>query len=82
LSAAVAATKEIGVLSGIRVERRESGDAGEFAKLEAMSADELRSFLTAALDGDEVLEADGDGGSVHCRVGPGNFTPSPSQIRT
>jgi hypothetical protein len=47
------------------VERRESGDAGEFAKLEAMSADELRSFLSAALEGDEVLEADGDGGSVH-----------------
>ena len=47
------------------MERRESGDAGEFAKLEAMSADELRSFLTAALEGDEVIEADGDGGSVH-----------------
>jgi phage terminase small subunit len=64
-SAAIAALKEIGVLTGIRVERRESGDAGEFAKLEAMSADELRSFLNSALEGDEVIEADGDGGSVH-----------------
>lgn len=45
LSATVAATKEIGVLSGIRVERRETGDPGEFAALEKMSSAELLAFL-------------------------------------
>jgi hypothetical protein len=37
--------KEKGILSGKRVERRESGDAREFAKLEQMSAEELIAFL-------------------------------------
>ena len=61
LSAAVAATKEIGVLTGIRVERRESGDAGEFAKLEAMTAEELLVFIKQVEQGHDVQ----DGESVH-----------------
>ena len=48
-SAAVAATKEIGILSGIRIERSERGMPGEFDELERMSADELRAFVGKTL---------------------------------
>jgi hypothetical protein len=57
-AAAIAAVKEKGVLSGQRVERRESGGPGEFAELENMTADELRAFLR------EKYETLSDG-SVH-----------------
>jgi hypothetical protein len=43
-SAAVAAIKEKGVLSGKRVERTERGAPGEFEWLEDLSADELKAF--------------------------------------
>jgi hypothetical protein len=46
------------VLSGQRVERRESGSPGEFAELENMTADELRAFLRE--EDDTVSD-----GSVH-----------------
>ena len=48
-SAAVAATKEIGILSGIRIERSERGMPGEFDELERMSAGELRAFVEKTL---------------------------------
>jgi phage terminase small subunit len=57
-AAAIAAIKEKGVLSGQRVERRESGSPGEFAELENMTADELRAFLR---EKDETVSD----GSVH-----------------
>jgi phage terminase small subunit len=57
-AAAIAAIKEKGVLSGQRVERRESGSPGEFAELENMTADELRAFLRE--EDDTVSD-----GSVH-----------------
>jgi hypothetical protein len=41
ISAAVAALKEIGVLSGIRIERSERGAPGEFDWLDRLSVDEL-----------------------------------------
>jgi hypothetical protein len=41
----VAAIKEIGILSGKRVERRESGEPGEFEKLEQMTAAELVEYI-------------------------------------
>ena len=44
-AAAVAAVKEKGVLSGKRVERRESGSPGEFADLENMTAKQLAEFI-------------------------------------
>jgi hypothetical protein len=44
-AAAVAAVKEKGVLSGKRVERRESGSPGEFADLENMTAAQLADFI-------------------------------------
>ncbi|HEY4859603.1 MAG TPA: hypothetical protein VII14_06655 [Xanthobacteraceae bacterium] len=44
-AAAVAAVKEKGVLSGKRVERRESGAPGEFADLENMTAEQLAEFI-------------------------------------
>jgi phage terminase small subunit len=44
-SAAVAATKEIGILSGIRIERSERGAPGEFDWLETASAQQLVAFI-------------------------------------
>ena len=44
-AAAVAAVKEKGVLSGTRVERRESGAPGEFAEIENMTAEQLADFI-------------------------------------
>jgi hypothetical protein len=49
-SAAVAATKEIGVLTGIRIERSERGMPGEFDWLEKLSIDELRLLADGKLD--------------------------------
>src|SRR5262245_39566336 len=45
-SAAVAAVKEIGILSGIRIERAERGIPGEF---DNMSVDELRAYIRSQL---------------------------------
>src|SRR5262249_28811124 len=49
-AAAVAATKEIGVLAGIRVERSERGAPGEFDWLDKLSVDELRALADGKLD--------------------------------
>jgi hypothetical protein len=49
-SAAVAATKEIGVLAGIRIERSERGMPGEFDWLDKLSVDELRLLADGKLD--------------------------------
>ena len=49
-SAAIAAIKEIGVLSGIRIERSERGMPGEFDWLEKLSVDELRLLADGKLD--------------------------------
>jgi phage terminase small subunit len=50
LSAAVAAIKEIGVLSGIRIERSERGQPGDFDWLEKLSVEELRALADGKLD--------------------------------
>jgi hypothetical protein len=60
-AAAIAAVKEIGVLTGIRIERRESGEPGEFAELENMTAEELRAYIKQ-LESDEAGPFDN---SVH-----------------
>lgn len=44
-SAAVAAIREKGVLSGKRVERSEQEQPGEFADLDGMNVDQLREYL-------------------------------------
>lgn len=44
LSAGVAAIKEIGILTGLRVDRREVGAPGEFSRL---SDEELQQWITA-----------------------------------
>jgi hypothetical protein len=44
-TAMVAAIKEKGVLSGKRVERRESGAPGDFGWIENASAEELQAFI-------------------------------------
>ena len=49
LSAATAAVKEIGVLSGIRIERSERGQPGEFEFLEKMSPEELEAYARGEL---------------------------------
>jgi hypothetical protein len=49
-AAAVAALKEIGLLSGIRIERSERGSPGEFDWLEKLSVDELRQLASGELD--------------------------------
>jgi phage terminase small subunit len=49
-SAAVAATKEIGVLSGIRIERSERGQPGEFDWVEKLSVEELQALAEGKLD--------------------------------
>jgi len=41
----LAAVKEKGVLTGVRVERNEQGAPGKFADLENMTADELKAFV-------------------------------------
>jgi hypothetical protein len=46
----VAAIKEIGVLSGVRVERSERGMPGEFDWVEKLSADELEALADGRLD--------------------------------
>ena len=49
-AAAMTAIKEIGILTGIRIERRESGAPGEFAEIENMTAEELEAFITGELE--------------------------------
>ena len=49
-SAAIAAVREKGVLSGKQVERSERGVPGEYADLENMTADELRAALVEGLE--------------------------------
>jgi len=49
-SAAVAATKEIGVLAGIRIERSERGAPGEFDWIDKLSVDELQALADGKLD--------------------------------
>jgi hypothetical protein len=49
-SAAVAAHKEIGVLSGKRIERSERGMPGEFDWLDKVSAEDLRLAAAGKLD--------------------------------
>ena len=44
-TAMVAAIKEKGILSGKRVERRESGAPGDFEWIENASAEELQAFI-------------------------------------
>jgi hypothetical protein len=49
-SAATAAIREIGVLSGKRIERSESGMPGEFEWLENLSVEELGLLAQGKLD--------------------------------
>jgi phage terminase small subunit len=50
MSAATMALKELGVLSGIRIERSERGSPGQFDWLEKLSVDELRQLAAGELD--------------------------------
>ena len=44
ISAGVAAVKELGILTGLRIDRREVGSPGDF---ERMSDDELQRFIAS-----------------------------------
>jgi hypothetical protein len=50
ISAAVAATKEIGILTGLRIERSERGAPGEFDWVEKLSIEELKLLAAGKLD--------------------------------
>jgi hypothetical protein len=63
-NAAVTALKEVGVLSGLRTERREHALAGMFDVIERMSVDELNGFIAGDLtitDSGQVVPAIGQG---------------------
>src|SRR5215813_9231841 len=64
-SAAVAATKEIGVLSGIRIERSERGQPGEFDWLDKLSVEELRLLADGKLDIASYRQGDAGAGRGH-----------------
>jgi hypothetical protein len=49
-SAAVAATKEIAILCGLRIERSERGQPGEFEWIEKLTVDELQLLAEGKLD--------------------------------
>jgi hypothetical protein len=57
LGAAVAAAKEIGVLTGIRVERSERGAPGEFDWVEKLTVEELRALARGELDIEAVRQS-------------------------
>ena len=58
-SAAVAAAKEIGVLSGIRIERSERGQPGEFEWLDKLNVEELRLLAEGKLDIEAYRQQEG-----------------------
>ena len=53
-TAALLAYKELGILSGKRIERREAGAPGEFAEIEALSSEELEKRIRAEIDAGKV----------------------------
>ena len=60
-SAAIAAIKEKGVLSGKRVERSERGDPGEFEFLNRLTPEELKLLAAGELDLESFQSGAGDG---------------------
>ncbi|MCX7313731.1 MAG: hypothetical protein NTV56_18900 [Alphaproteobacteria bacterium] len=55
LSAGVAAIKEIGILTGLRIDRREVGEPGEFARL---SDEELLQLVQGSVELVEIPDDD------------------------
>jgi phage terminase small subunit len=70
-SAAIAAVREKGVLSGKRVERSERGVPGEYADLENMTADELREQFAALVSAVAAAEGVGDTAAIAEGAGKG-----------
>jgi phage terminase small subunit len=70
-SAAIAAVREKGVLSGKRVERSERGAPGEYADLENMTADELREQFAALVSAVAAAEGGGDTAAIAEGAGKG-----------
>jgi hypothetical protein len=56
--AAMNALKEQGVLTGIRIERQEVGQPGEFQAIEAMSRAELVAFIQDSIEAGELMWPD------------------------
>jgi len=48
-AAAISAIKEIGILSGKRIERAEQGEPGDFALLENLTPAELNAFIAGEI---------------------------------
>ena len=57
ISAGVAAVKEIGILTGLRIDRREVGSPGEFDRL---TDEELRAFIASVTA--KLIELPGEDG--------------------
>ena len=56
--AAMNALKEQGVLTGIRIERQEVGQPGEFQAIEAMSRAELIASIQDSIEAGELIVAE------------------------
>jgi hypothetical protein len=65
LSACTAALKELGVLSGLRIERAEHGRAGEFSWIESLSPADLKLLADGTLDVAAFQQRDGDERTVN-----------------
>jgi hypothetical protein len=58
-AAALMAYKELGVLSGKRIERRAAGAPGEFAEIESLSSEELEKRIKAEIEAGKVAKLGG-----------------------
>jgi hypothetical protein len=61
-SAATQAHKEVGVLSGLRIERAERGGPGDFAWVEGLSVEELQALADGRLDIASYCKTEQDNG--------------------
>ena len=53
------AYRELGVLSGKRIDRRETGAPGEFAEIESLSSEELEKRIKAEIEAGKVTKLGG-----------------------
>jgi hypothetical protein len=63
--AATQALKELGVLSGLRIERAEHGRAGEFQWIESLTPEDLRALADGTLDVIAYQQRDGNERTVN-----------------
>jgi hypothetical protein len=74
------ALKEQGVLTGIRFERQEIGQPGEFQAIEAMSRAELIAFIQNSIEAGELIWPDTPKSDSDQSVAPLGFRVPPKPI--